>query len=346
MIDEVGAPSRVAVIGCGYFARFHHEAWSRLPRAQVVAVCDLDEDRAAEMARMHPSSVTYTDAAKLLAEVEVDLIDIVSPPATHGDLVRLAAKHGVDAICQKPLAPSREEAAEIVAVAEGAGITLVVHENFRFQPWFQEIHRLVSSGRLGRIHSVAFRMRPGDGQGPTAYLDRQPYFQAMPRFLMHETGIHFVDTFRMILGEITGVFARLRKVNPVIAGEDAGYVVFDFEDGATGILDANRSNDHRAENKRLTMGEMWLEGEAGVLMLNGDGGLTWRPHGGEDAPHDYTWSNAGFGGDCVFATQEYILSALRSGEEPINSGRAYMRNVDIVEAIYRSSQEGRWISLV
>ena len=54
---------------------------------------------------------------------------------------------------------------------------LVVHENFRFQPWYREAKRLVDAGMLGALHAVAFRLRPGDGQGPRAYLDRQPYFQ-------------------------------------------------------------------------------------------------------------------------------------------------------------------------
>ena len=67
-------------------------------------------------------------------------------------------------------------------------------------------------------------MRPGDGQCPRAYLDRQPYFQEMPRFFVFETGVHMIDVFRFLLGEVTGVFARLRRLNPAIRGEDAGLI--------------------------------------------------------------------------------------------------------------------------
>ena len=93
---------------------------------------------------------------------------------------------------------------------------------------------------------MAFRLRPGDGQGPQAYLDRQPYFQQMPRLLVYETAIHWIDTFRFLMGEVSAVYARLRTVNPVIAGEDAGYIVFEFDSGATGLFDGNRLNDHAA----------------------------------------------------------------------------------------------------
>ncbi len=102
-------------------------------------------------------------------------------------------------VCQKALAPGEAQAREIVETAEAAGVPLVVHENFRFSPWYREARRLLEAGTLGVPHSVAFRLRPGDGQGPSAYLDRQPYFREMPRLLVYETAIHFVDTFRYLL---------------------------------------------------------------------------------------------------------------------------------------------------
>ena len=73
-----------------------------------------------------------------------------------------------------------------------------------------------------KLHTLTFRSRPGDGWAADAYLARQPYFREMPRFLIHETGIHFIDTFRYLAGEVTRVYCRLRKLNPAIAGEDCG----------------------------------------------------------------------------------------------------------------------------
>ena len=333
---------RIAIVGCGYFAAFHHEAWARMPGVEVVAVCDRERDKAeAVCATHHPGATVFEDTARMLDAAGPSLVDIVTPPATHAPLVALCAARGIDVICQKPLAPDLEAARRLVDDAETAGIRLAVHENFRFQPWFREARRVIDSGRLGRLHSVAFRMRPGDGQGPRAYLDRQPYFQQMPRFLVHETAVHLIDTFRMLMGEVTSLYADLRRINPVIAGEDAGYIVLGFEEGGTGLVDGNRLNDHVAENTRLTMGEMWLEGEGGVLRLDGSGRLHWKPHGGAEAEHAYTWENRGFGGDCVFATNAHILEAWRAGEPAQNEGRAYLRNMELVDAAYRSSEEGR-----
>ena len=71
--------------------------------------------------------------------------------------------------------------------------------------------------------------------GPDAYLARQPFFREYTRLLVYETGVHFIDTFRFLLGEVTGVYARLRRLNPVIRGEDAGQLLLEFANGATAI---------------------------------------------------------------------------------------------------------------
>jgi predicted dehydrogenase len=175
----------------------------------------------------------------------------------------------------------------MAVLARQQATPLVVHENFRFAPWFRECRRLIDSGFFGRVHGISFRLRPGDGQGPRAYLERQPYFQTMPQFLVRETAVHFIDTFRYLLGEVEAVSARLRRLNPAIAGEDCAHIVFEFGDARTGLFDGNRLNDHVADNPLLTMGEMWLEGERGVLRLDGQARLWFKPHGGTEVEHPY-----------------------------------------------------------
>ena len=337
-------PLKVAVIGAGYFAQFHHDAWARLPGAELVAIADQDGNRAAVASSSHGAKA-FTNVEAMLDEARPDLVDIATPPASHLELVGSVAARGLPAICQKPLAPTYDEAVRVVEMAEQAGSLLVVHENFRFQPWYREMARLIKARHLGDLHGVAFLLRPGDGQGAEAYLGRQPYFQTMERFLVHETAIHFIDTFRYLLGEVTGVMARLRRLNPHIAGEDGGVIMFDFKGQRTGLFDGNRLNDHVAENTRLTMGEMWLEGSAGVLRLDGSGGSYWKPHGGAEAVHDYVWQDQGFAGDSVYALQKHVLAHLTQGAPLENTARDYLRNLKIEEAVYRSSAEGCYIAL-
>ena len=344
----MAAPRRLCVVGAGYFAQFHLEAWSRLEaegRVEVLGVCDRDAGRAEAAAAQFPAARPYNDAGAMLDDARPTRVDLATPPETRRELVGEAARRGIDAITQKPLADGLAEAEAIVQVAAEAGIRLVVHENFRHMPWYRKIARLIADGRLGRLHRASFRLRPGDGQGPEAYLARQPYFQRMPRFLVHETAIHLIDVYRHLFGDITGVFARLERLNPAIAGEDAGILVLGFASGLTALFDGNRLNDHVADNPRLTMGEMWVEGEQGMLRLDGAARLWWKPHGEAEREHPYDWPARGFGGDCVYATQRHILDRLEAGVDPDNTARAYLRNVAVEEAVYRSAESGRWIDL-
>ncbi len=338
---------RVAVVGTGYFSRYHFDAWRRIAGVELVAVCSLDAAGLVDAAARYLIPRQFADVGDMLDATRPDLLDIVTPPPVHLEILSQAAARGVNVICQKPLGGDLDTARQMVRLAADAGITFVVHENFRFQPWYREARRLIDTGTFGEIYGVAFRMRPGDGQGPRAYLDRQPYFQTMPRFLIHETGIHMIDVFRFLLGEVSGVFARLRRLNPHIKGEDAGLVLFDFTSGAAGLFDGNRlAAPHGAADPRLTMGEMWLEGAAATLRLDGDGRLWLRRHGQGEREHAYEWRNEGFGGDCVFALQQHVVAHFEQGTPLENTGEAYLRNLEIEDAIYRSAEARQWVALL
>ncbi len=335
-------PIKVAVAGTGYFAQFHLEAWRRLPGATLVAACSLEPASLVEAAARYLIPRQFADVGQMLDATRPDLLDIAAPPAAHRAILEQAARRRVDVVCQKPFGGDLASARAMVEIAEAAGITLVVHENFRFMPWYREARRLLEQDALGAPYNVSFRLRPGDGQGARAYLDRQPYFQAMPRFLIHETAIHLIDVFRFLLGEVSGVFARLRRLNPALRGEDAGYVLFDFSSGAAGLFDGNRLVDFPAANPRLTMGLMLLEGARATLRLDGFGRLFLKPHQGAEREHGYAWRDQGFGGDCVFALQQHIIAHLETGAPLENTGKAYLRNLEIEAAVYRSAASGRF----
>lgn len=339
-------PLRVAVAGAGYFCQFQLDGWRRIPGVELVGICNRDEAKAGALADRFGIPKVYGNVPAMLDACTPDLVDIVTPPVTHAEYLAEAARRKMDTICQKPFGRTHAEASALVEVAKTAGILLAVHENFRFMPHFREMKRLLDAGQLGTIHSIAFRLRPGDGQGPKAYLERQGYFQGMPRFLVFETAIHLIDTFRYLVGEVTAVSARLRRINPAIAGEDAGYIVFEFASGATGLFDGNRLNDHVAQNPRRTMGECWLEGTGGVLRLDGDARLWWKPHQQAETEHVYDRGRDDtFGGGACDALQAHVVAHLRDGSPLENSGADYLVNMQVQEAVYASHEQGRRIEL-
>jgi len=334
---------RIAAIGAGYFSQFHYEAWSRMIDAECVGVCDIDSARANEVAKRWSIPHAFCDPVQMIERLKPDLLDIITPPQSHLPLIKLAAENRINVICQKAFCHSLAEAINAVQIAEQHGILLVVHENFRFQPWYAEIKQQLDSGKMGQIYQATFRLRPGDGQGPDPYSNRQPYFQKMKRFLVHETGIHFVDIFRFLFGEVGSVFADLRRLNPAIAGEDAGIIIFCHRNGVRSLFDGNRLLDHPAKNHRLTMGEMLIEGEHVTLRLDGDGQLYRRARGfNEWNLVPLQWNDAGFAGDSVYRLQRHVIDHLLDKGPIMNVARDYIVNLLIEAAIYKSAEQSNF----
>lgn len=333
-------PLRGVVVGAGYFSQFHLDAWSRLDSVDITTICDLNLDQAKRAAGQWNVATCYTDFTEALDREKPDFVDVVTRPDSHLMLVQEAVRRDVAVICQKPLAPTFEEARQIVELASDAEVPLMIHENFRFQPWHREIKRLLNEEVIGdRLHSIYFRCRTGDGWQKDAYLNRQPYFRTMPRLMVFETGVHFVDTFRYLGGEIAGVYASVRRLNPEIVGEDAATVLFELSSGAEAIWDGNRFNESAAEDPRYTFGEALVEANGGSIRLYPDGRLTVQCLGERERDHPYVHEKRGFGGDCVFATQRHFIECLRNGTTFETSGSEYLKTMRIVEAVYQSANQ-------
>jgi len=336
---------RIVMVGAGYWSQFQVEGW-RDAGTPLAAICNRHLANAEPLARRYGVPKCYDDIEAMLDTERPTLVDVCLPPVAQPAAVNAALRRGIPTICQKPFGLDLKQAEAMTVLAEVAGVPLVVHENFRFAPWFREMRRCIDAGFFGRVHGIAFRLRPGDGQGPLAYLDRQPYFQQMTEFLVRETAVHFIDTFRFLMGEVRAVTARLRRLNPVIAGEDAGMLIFEYDDERTGLFDGNRLNEHPATNLRRTMGEMWLEGERGVMRMDGEARLWWQPHQGVETPHPYD-DGAGRGafGGASTALQAHVLAHLRHGAALENGARQYLVNLHVQAAVYHSHASGRRVPM-
>ncbi|MCL6546612.1 MAG: Gfo/Idh/MocA family oxidoreductase [Bryobacteraceae bacterium] len=153
-------------IGAGYFARFQYEAWSRIPEVEIAAICDLSEQKARPIMRQFRIPRFYRDWREMIERERPDFVDIITPPDTHEEMTAFAAQRGIHIICQKPLAPTLEAGRRMVDAARAAGVRFMVHENWRWQPWYREIKRIQQSGQIGEFTHLLFLMRMGDGWGP------------------------------------------------------------------------------------------------------------------------------------------------------------------------------------
>lgn len=340
------SPLKVGMVGYGYFAQFHLSAWQRMEGVELVGLTETSSERGIAAKQDAPSLSVFETVDEMLSELDLDVLDVATPPPTHLKLIGPQLGRVPVIICQKPFCETLSQAEELEALAEKSTSKLVVHENFRFQPWYREIERLLNEGRLGRVVQAQFRLRPGDGATEDAYLDRQPYFRQMEKFLIRETGVHWVDVFRFLFGEPTALSADLFRTNPVISGEDSGSFTFQMNDGARIHFDGNRTLDHPAENRRLTMGEFLVEGSKASLRLSGDGVIELREFGANSwVVHPYEFHNIDFGGDCVFQLQQHVRDHLLDGAALENEAKQYLKNLVVQEEIYLAAKDGIRISL-
>jgi len=215
---------------------YHLAAWRNLAdRAQVVAVCDPDASRAAARAREFSIPGIYSDPEAMLAAESFDALDVASPRRTHAAWVDAAAARGVDVLCQKPMTPTLAESEALVLRVEGKS-RLMVHENWRFRPWFRDLKRWIEAGELGEVRLARMALISSgllpDASGRRPSLVRQPFMQHEERLMIGEVLIHHLDVMRFLCGELRVVTARTSHTVPDVAGETLAAIFLETASGA------------------------------------------------------------------------------------------------------------------
>lgn len=331
---------RAALVGCGFFANNHLNAWRDLAgRCEIVAVCDIDPARAAAAGQRFGIPGVYSDFEAMLERERPDFVDIVTTAPSHRSLVETCARKRIPAIVQKPLAPDWSEACALVAAMEGAGLPLMVHENFRFQRPLARAIEILASGAIGRPTwgRISFR------SGYDIY-SGQPYLAQVDRFILLDLGIHLLDVARALFGEVEEIFCRTQRVKPGIAGEDMATVILTHRNGATSVVDLTYASRQSPDPFPQTL--VHIEGDVGSIRLEDRYVMAvTTPQGFYNttvAPQPSSWGKEPWllTQDSVIATQAHWLDCLDSGREPATSGADNLRTFALVEASYRSAAEG------
>ncbi len=149
---------RIALVGAGRITDLHAMAYAREPRAELVAVCDLDEQTAEARAAEWGVERVFTDYGDLLGDPEIDAVEICTPTRTHAAMCIAAAEAGKHVSVQKPMALNMADAQRMVAAADASGTVLKVCENFVFYPPLVRARSLIDAGAIGTVLNVGVRM--------------------------------------------------------------------------------------------------------------------------------------------------------------------------------------------
>ena len=335
---------RIALIGCGFFAENHLHAWAGMDGAEVVAICDVDQGRLALMGEQFKIARRYASAEALFAEGGLDAVDIATTVPTHRPLVELAARHNVHAICQKPFASNMTDARAMVDAFQGAGKTLMVHENFR---WQSAVRRVIDELRAGTIGTPFFG-RISFRSGYDVF-SGQPYLAEGDRFIIEDLGIHILDIARALFGDVAQLTATTKRVNQTIRGEDVATMLLAHTGGATSVVDCSYAT--RREPETFPESLIEIDGDAGTMRLDAGYRLTLQTRDGTQV-HDLSppvlpwaskpWHNIQ---ESVLAIQEHFVACVAAGTEPETSGADNLRTLALVEAAYLSAAEGLMVDV-
>jgi predicted dehydrogenase len=333
-----------ALIGCGFFAVNQMHAWQDVAGAKIVAICDRDPQRLKIVGDQFGIERRYSDAAQMFADGGFDFVDIATTVQSHRALVEMAAAHKIPAICQKPFAKTLDDAKAMVKVCADADIPLMVHENFRWQTPIQHVKKVLGDGIVGDPFWGRFSFRSGYD-----VFSGQPYLAESERFIIEDLGIHTLDIARYILGDVTQLSARTRRINQSIKGEDVATILLDHGSGATSIVDVSYASKLSTEPFPETLIE--LDGTEGSIRLTQGYRLEVNGRNGTEvsdvSPRMLSWASRPWHNiqESVFAIQQHWADCLSVGGETSTSGADNLKTFALVEAAYESAASGQAVDI-
>src|ERR1700744_516220 len=227
------------VVGAGVIGAFHAAAIAMVPGARLVAVTDVDPDRAKALAGRH-GAVVAPDLDALVARDDVDVVAVCVPSGQHAAVGVRAAAAGKHLVVEKPIDVSLDAADRLIAAAAAAGVTISGVSQHRFDPGVVELRRLIDSGALGRLLL---------GQASTKWWRGQEYYDsagwrgtwAMDGGALMNQGIHYADLLRWCLGPVAEVSAVTVTQAHDMEAEDCALATVRFTSGAVGTITATTS---------------------------------------------------------------------------------------------------------
>ena len=324
---------RVAVAGAGMVSAHHLRAWRSLPDARVVAIADPELARAQRRAQEFGIDAAYSDAGAMLDAERPDALDIAAGHAAHRPLCLAAAERGIAILCQKPLAPSLAEARDI-ADSAGSRVRLMVHENWRFRPWYRQAQAWAGHGAIGALQRLQLDVRSSGlllRHGRRPALERQPMLATVPRLMIGELLVHHLDVACCLVGPLVVVGASTRREVEDVCGETAACIELIGND-----MQVSLSGDLARPGAPLTVTDgMRLTGAEGEIVLD-DGTLTLS---GRDARQREFDLDAGYQASYDAAIGHFVHALL--GDRPFSTPpEAHLRVLALAEEAYRLASGG------
>lgn len=337
---------RVAVIGCGSIAKHRHLVeYDAHNQVHIVAVCDIVETRAKEMAAKY-GATAYTDYHDLLKNEQIDAVSVCLPNYLHAPVSIDAIQADCHVLCEKPMATSQQEAENMIQAAKTKQKKLMIAHNQRFVASHVKAKELIEKGELGEIYSFRTTFGHGGPEGWSVDGAESWFFKKEEAFIgaMGDLGVHKADLLRYLLGEeFTEVSAMVEtnaKENATV--DDNAVCILKSASGIIGTLTASWAYNAMEDNSTV------IYGEKAVLRIEDDPsyGLIVQYSNGDTVNYQLgkIQSNDA-GGQTTTHVIDHFITSIVENKEPLINGEEGMKSLHIILAALASSETKQWTQI-
>ena len=352
---------RAALIGCGNMSRSHLAALHEIAAIEVVAVCDVDEERLHAVGDAFEVSNRYTDYHAMFAAEKPDMVSIATQGPQHCAATVAAAAHGAHVLCEKPMALDLAEADQMVAACRKAGVRLAINHQATVRPSLKRMRAMIENGDIGEVILVRGNNKSGRKAGNelmemgTHVFDRMQFIGGAPRWCMAyltwegeaATAAHAMDSQEM---------SPRDRASGLVLGERA-YALFGMTRATVG--ECHFLGYERTDSRLYSVDAL---GTKGQLSLRGTGTRRgqdalyhlpvpafypadlqddpqWRP---VDVPEEFAPE---LGKESITPILQELIKSIETGSEHPCSGEAGRLNLEMVMAMYTSHLTGARVDI-
>ncbi|MHA6482464.1 Gfo/Idh/MocA family protein [Paenibacillus sp. strain BS8-2] len=321
---------KIAVLGCGGMGQVHANIYANMNGVELTCVCD-DQLSSAEHLASITGASAYSSFETMLAQADFEVVSITLPSHLHKAYTLLAAQAGKHIICEKPIALTLEDAADMIRCCEENGVRLFIGHVVRFFPEYVNMKQALEQGRIGRP-GVAHASRIGAHPGPS-----KPWFAQMNKSggVIVDLMIHDLDFLRWTLGEVSTVYGLNRNQK----GLDYALVTLQFESGVVANVEANWGFPGPFHTKAE------IAGSEGIVVANSLKNSSLQVFKtNQDGASDSISSSPGFHSPYELQLNHFV-QCIRTGEEAIVTPEDAYRALELALAALESVRTGKAVHL-
>ena len=354
---------KVLFIGIGRISDLHALGYLESEDTEIYAVCDLKHKRAKKKANIWGAKKIFTDYKEALKDDDVDLVEIMTPHATHEKITVDACEAGKHVSVQKPPAMTLSEMDNMIRAAKNNNVKFKVFENFRFHPPYQRAMELINLGIIGDVMAVNYRMWSTAGPLSSWNVPIKTWEWRLAEEQNYEMPTVFDDGYHK--HSVIDMFFKGKKVKSVQAWKGAyeiiesvkfdvpAVIIYKISNKKYGTFNASMGDTLPIKSDYYGCDEyVEIQGNKGIIFINGCTGnfFVGCSCGGPGEPGVY-WidENGDWHTDCKMNTDwkysfinstKHFIQCIKEDKEPILNGKDARRILQIDLAIVKSIKSG------